>query len=334
MFYRPKAIRGEQFRQFNAPTVLLIGQDTRNCASGQSLEVPLFVSRYEQPATSGALLRWRMLAAGKEVLVSGEQAGLEVPCGQLKQLLTIACQMPRRPVAEKLQLNVQLTDEHGTIENNWDFWLFPGERPQPSHIAVVGSEWLRSAYPWTSADIPAPHSPQGTLLVTDTWDRRVMDYLRAGGSVCLLNAAAAFPSVTSGYRPSGWDPGSREAHLGTVFDPQHPALQAMPSAGWCDLQFHDLVHRGQTILLEEMPGQLQPIVRVIDMPQRLWNKALLFEARVGQGRMLVSGFNFAHALPSGDPAACFFLDRLIQYAARSEFQPAQSIAVDYLEGRL
>jgi len=332
MFYRPKARQGEDFRKFNAPTVLLIAQDCRNYHFGEKAEIPIYVSRYEQKATDGATLRWK-LYAGKETVAAGTYENLEVPCGQLKQLPTISVELPRRDQAQRLQLVVELTDAHGTVTNGWDFWVFPTDRLKSDKLAVEGSGWLRAAYPGAAAEIPAPDASQGRLLVTDRWNARVLGYLKAGGRVLLLDPAPAFPAVTSNYRPSGWDPNSREAHLGTIFNPQHPAMRGMPSEGWCDLQFYDLAHGAQTVVLEEVPGNLEPIVRVIDMPQRLWNKGLLFEARVGQGRLLVSGFRFASATKAGDRAAAYFLDELVRYALGPDFQPAGTIPLEFFAAR-
>jgi beta-galactosidase len=99
------------------------------------------------------------------------------------------------------------------------------------------------------------------------------------------------------------------------------------------LQFYDLANGASTVLLGEVPGRLEPIVRVIDMPQRLWDKALLFEARVGQGRLLVSGFRFEAALKASDRAALYFLDELVRYALGPDFRPAGTIPLEYFAAR-
>jgi hypothetical protein len=70
----------------------------------------------------------------------------------------------------------------------------------------------------------------------------------------------------------------------------------------------------------------RPIVRCLDMPQRLWNKGYLFEAAVGQGKLLVSGSNFKGASRVNDPAGPFLLDALIRYGLGTEFAPVQKLA--------
>jgi beta-galactosidase len=87
------------------------------------------------------------------------------------------------------------------------------------------------------------------------------------------------------------------------------------------------------IRLDETPAVGEPLVRAIDLPQRRARNAYLFEARVGRGRLLVSGFNFADAVPAGDPAAVYFLDTLVAYALGDEFQPRGRVSLEYLRNR-
>ena len=68
----------------------------------------------------------------------------------------------------------------------------------------------------------------------------------------------------------------------------------------------------------------------MDRPNRLADRAFLFEAKVGAGKLLVSGFNFAGAVKSSDPAGVFLLDRLMRYALGPEFDPQTPLAEEAL----
>jgi len=338
MFYRPKAVSAEEFRKFNAPTVLLTAQDRRNYRFGEKAEFPVYVSRYEQESTKGATLRWELFAK-EERLAAGAQEGLTIPCGEVKPLATVSFDVPRRPQAEQLRLVVRLEDAQGIATNDWKIWCFPAERSASDRFVVVGSEWLQRQYVGWGLPHHEPDARGGggasptLLLVTDRWESRVLDHLAAGGRVLMLNPEPVFPTATTRYRPSGWDPSDPAGHVGTTFDPQHPALKSMPSEGWCDLQFHDLIQGGKAILLEQTRVAGEPIVRMIDVPQRLARKAYLFETKVGPGRLLVSGLNFSAAVPAGDPAAAHYLDELIRYAVSDEFQPHGNVPIGDLQAK-
>jgi beta-galactosidase len=94
----------------------------------------------------------------------------------------------------------------------------------------------------------------------------------------------------------------------------------MPCEGWCDLEFYPLIVDAKFVLLDDA-ARIDPIVRSIDVPQRLSNRGFLFEARVGKGRLLVSGLNFVAALRNGDPAAAYLLDQLVRYGLGEDFAP-------------
>jgi len=76
------------------------------------------------------------------------------------------------------------------------------------------------------------------------------------------------------------------------------------------------------------------LVRCIDRPTRLADRAYLFEASVGRGKLLVSGFNFAHAIEQRDPAGLFLLDRLIRYALGPDFAPKAALPVEALSAEV
>ncbi|MCI0537438.1 MAG: hypothetical protein L0Z50_19660, partial [Verrucomicrobiales bacterium] len=132
------------------------------------------------------------------------------------------------------------------------------------------------------------------------------------------------------FRLSSWDGGGPS---GTIFDANHAALRGMPTDGWCDLQFYPLIQGSKSILLNALPARIQPLVRCIDRPTRLADRAYLFEAAVGRGKLLVSGFNFARAFESKDPAGIFFFDRLLRYALGPDFSPKATIPEEALNGK-
>ena len=54
---------------------------------------------------------------------------------------------------------------------------------------------------------------------------------------------------------------------------------------------------------------------------------------MGQGKLLVSGFNFTQAIERKDAAARFLLDRLIHYALGPDFRPKAALPRAALQGK-
>jgi len=329
MFFRPKGVLPEEFRKYNAPTVLLLDAPRRSWRSGETGEFKFVVSRFEDDSSDAATLRWE-LKSGKETLASGVQERLQVSADGVQELLEVKLEMPRRAEAQRLTLKAELVDANGKAQNSWDLWVFPTELlAETSHkVRFSGFDAFRKIYPWAREQTPNPAPVDTDLLVTTRLDQDTLEYLTAGGRVILLEPEPAFACEKTNFRLSSWDGGGPS---GTLLDAKHPALRAMPSDGWCDLQFYPVIQGSKTILLNSLPAKIQPLVRCIDRPTRLADRGYLFEVAVGRGKLLVSGFNFARAIDSKDPAGIFLFDRLVRYALGSGFTPEVSLPEEALK---
>jgi hypothetical protein len=114
----------------------------------------------------------------------------------------------------------------------------------------------------------------------------------------------------------------------------HPALRGFPNDGYGDLQTIALLDQRPVVLLDDMPGHIDPIVWCLDVPWRMRRKAYLFEARVGKGCLMVTTMNLSARLRASDPAAEWMLSALTRYLASPECKPAQSLPVDWLQARV
>lgn len=328
IFYRPKGLTAEQFRRFNSSTVLLMDCPKRSFSAGEKMTVTLITSRYEDKASENATLTCRMLAGGK-VLSTGRKTGLAVPTGGNAEVLKINFTMPSLAIPFKIVMEAVLEDENGTVSNSWDLWVFPTERFISDKMAVQGMPEIKQSYP--DSIEPDALTADG-LLVARRLNPQVIAHLERGGRVLLLSVDGAFPAIPSRYKPCWWlgDPNG-DSNVGTVIAKGHPAVSALRHEGWCDLNFYHLIEGSRAVLLDDLPVKVDPIVRCLDVHASMRNKAYLFEAKVGNGRLLVSSFNTLDALKEGDPAAGFLLDTLIRYALSPDFKPRAALTIDYLK---
>jgi hypothetical protein len=329
MFGQPKGLTMRDFRKFNAPTVLLLDTPANNWWSGTAASIRFAVSRFEDAATDAATLKW-YLRNGPETIAKGSQSDLAIASGGLQQLPAIEVELPTLARAAKLILHAELSDANGVIENEWKFWVFP-RAPidvKGSELLAAGFDPIRAIYPgiakYTAGTVP----PDTRLLATTRLDEGIRDYLTSGGRVLLLNPEPVFVIEPTDFRLSSWDGGGPS---GTILDTRHPAMRSFPSDGWCDLQFYSLIQGSKSVLLSTLPARVDPIIRCIDRPTRLADRAYLFEACVGRGKLLLSGLNFHRSLTENDPAGMYLLDQLVRYAMGSEFKPEVSLPADVLK---
>jgi hypothetical protein len=329
MFGQPKGLTMREFRKFNSATVLLLDTPSNTWWSGTAASIRFAVSRFEDAPTDSATLTWSV-RNGADTIFKGSQTDLAISSGGLQQFPTIQLELPGLSRAAKLILHAELSDANGVIENDWSFWVFPRAplKVSGSELMVAGFDPIRAIYPgiaeYTAGTVPH----QTRLLATTRLDDGIHNYLASGGRILLLDPEPVFAIEPTDFRLSSWEGGGPS---GTILNTKHPGLRSFPSDGWCDLQFYSLIQGSRSILLSTLPARVDPIIRCIDRPTRLADRAYLFEACVGRGKLLVSGLNFHRSLTGKDPAGMYLLDQLIRYAMGSEFKPAVSLPSNVLE---
>ena len=107
--------------------------------------------------------------------------------------------------------------------------------------------------------------------------------------------------------------------LGILCDPSHPALENFPTEYHSNWQWWNIVMNSNPIVLDEAPMDLKPIVQVIDNFDRNHKLGLLFEARVGKGKLLVFAGNLDNCI--NEPEVGQFLQSLIRYMNSEKFSP-------------
>ncbi len=330
IFFRSKAISADEFKQFNAQTVLLMESKRRSYRAGETAQVSFSVSRYEDAASNNAKLTWKLLD-GDKTLASGEKTDLTISSNGLQKLLQIDLKLPSDGPARKLTLTAELIDSNGKCSNSWDFWVFPSERADlPNTVCLSGLIGLTETYPKAKFIDSQAISSSCTLFVTSELTKSVINYLDGGGKVLLVGPTKSLPLIKSDYLPS---PGGseKEGNAGTLIDIQHPAMESMPGQDWCEPYYRSLLTASYACVLSSLPQSVKPIIRCLDSSTDMKSKAYLFEARVGKGKLLVGAMNFQDALEEADPAGCYFLDCLIKYALGPSFEPAAELDKQYFE---
>jgi len=188
------------------------------------------------------------------------------------------------------------------------------------------NEWEVYAFPETSTRStcstrtnPNPHN----VRVVSNISRDDLLAAMGRGERVLLLGKGPFKSLRTSFRIGL--AGRTSGHYATIIKPGHPALEGMPHEGFCGWQFRRLMQNGAAVQLEAgVP--FDPIIEVASSDKYLIRQAMLFEYKVGEGRLLVCSFAFN----ANDPAAAWLKARLEAYAASDAFQPAQTLTPDQL----
>lgn len=191
--------------------------------------------------------------------------------------------------------------------NDWDVWLFPDHVPT--------------------------EAPAGVAVATDL-DGPALERLEAGGKVLLLvDPERVGTDVQIGFSPvfwnTVWTDGQAPHTLGLLCNPEHPALRSFPTEFHSNWQWWELVHGAAAMELEALPPELRPIVQPIDTWFRNKRLGLLFEAKVGEGKLMVCSMDLTSDLDKR-PVARQMRYSVLQYMASGAFDPAVAVDVEAL----
>ena len=209
-------------------------------------------------------------------------------------------------IKEASRLNLEVTINEYT--NDWDFWVYPAQK----------QIWDK------------------TLLLIDSLDLKTIEYLKAGGKALLslkqgsLNknfggdVSVGFSSI---FWNTAWTKGQAPHTLGILCNPHHPALADFPTDYYSNYQWWDAMSHSGAIHIEKLSKEISPIIRVIDDWTTNRSLALLFEVKVGAGKLLISGIDF-HKDMNKRPVARQLLYSLKKYMLSSSFNPNTTIQAE------
>ena len=295
----------QEFRRFCAETVPLARLDRRVFTTGETLTADLEVAHFGAAPVRAARPSWRLVDASGRTVASGALPPRDVPVGNGTALGRVTVPLARLNAPARYRLVAALD---GTpFENDWDVWVYPSE---VSGAAPAGVKVVRAL----DADAEAA--------------------LRDGARVVLFAPPGrvrgdALGRVELGFSSIFWNTAwtSRQAPhtLGILCDPAHPALAAFPTEAHSNWQWWYLVSRAGAMILDGLPAGLRPTVQVIDDWFTSRRLGLVFEARVGKGRLLVSSIDLDSDL-GANPVARQMRHSLLAYAASDKFQPSVEVS--------
>ena len=304
-FWEPKGYATPaEFRRFNSETVPLARLTRRVFTTDETLEAEVEVAHYGAAPLDNAAASWRVVDSHGRVAARGRWPARTIPIGKNTSLGRVSVDLSRLRAPRQYSLVVGLGGT--TVENDWDFWLYPPE---------------------AGADAPPG------VFVTRSWDEAEAK-LAGGGSVLYVprRADLDWTSPPLDDVPVFWNRLMGPAWgrmLGLLNDTRHPALGLFPTEANFDWQWAEVVRGARAVNLDRLPRALEPIVWAIDDWNRNYKLGLVFECRVGRGRLVVSGADIETGLDAR-PAARQLRRSLLAYMASPRFRPAVAVRTEEL----
>ncbi|ASA20759.1 discoidin domain-containing protein [Paenibacillus donghaensis] len=298
-------VEPEAFRQFCAPTVLLLRMPKRIYISGETFRASVDIAHFGSSGLPASDVEWTLAEESGRVLGSGIMRTGVLPCGSglpIGEFETDAL----KEFDRNARLIVSLAIPCIGIRNEWPIWVY-------------------------AVDSAATEISDSSIHVTDVFDEETERRLQAGDRVLFLAASAnLIRSAPGKFYPVFWSSVhfSSENPCGIVVRHEHPAFQVFPTLDYAEYPWQDLLDRSVSVVFTG-DDPFDPIVQVI--PNFYHNRKMsnLFEYRVGQGRLLVCGIDIQQDL-ADRPAALALRQSLTGYMRSDAFRPNASIQIETL----
>ncbi|GAA4006674.1 glycoside hydrolase family 2 TIM barrel-domain containing protein [Deinococcus rubellus] len=273
-FWMPKPYSDPQrFRECCGPLVPLWSSSRFTIDDGH-LRGEVLVSQYGPANLMETGVNWTIRDSGGAAQLSGTLDAGALATGNVHTVgqLDVDVSALETPGQYELLLAVEGKGTDGTVrqaQNRWTIWLYPTAQPDSSA------------------------QPADDLEIVTLLDEAALARLEAGASLVWAPPPEALHSesqlgFTTAFWNVLWTQGQPPHTMGLLCDPAHPALAEFPTAMHSDWQWWELVHGRQALHLDRLGAALTPIVRVIDDWNTNRSLALLAEARVGRGRLLMT----------------------------------------------
>lgn len=328
-FWHPKSyVTAAEFRRFNGPTVPLARLTRRVFTTADLLNAKVELYHFGPHPLVGAVGYWKIVDPSGATLAGGQWPARIFPIGKNEPMGDVSADLSRLPAPAAYRLVVGLTAEAASSppsfrpaaasspplaasENAWRFWLYPARiSPAVPAGVTVAHDWPAARTALRAGDrvvfFPAPNE---------------LDPARCPP----LDPLPVFWNIQMTVRPP-LNPTPRfDAMLGLLCENRHPALAEFPTGIGCDWEWTPLFDHARSVNLSAAPPDLRPIVAAIDDWNRDWRLGVIFEARVGQGRLLVCALDLDR--PDAVPGARQLRRSLLDYAAGPRFRPTTRLTL-------
>ena len=289
-------VKPEEYHQFCSETVPLLRTDRCVWTDDEVFEGRAEIAHFGPKPLEDAAIRWRIDDAKGRPLVENQLPVQTVPTGTVREVGFIQFDLAQVEPPAQLRLTVDIADTD--YHNGWDLWVYPRQ---------------------------ADTTPGADVIVAPQWNAAVAGALGQGRKVMLLAAPQTIASdmpagFTTIFWNTQWTNGQPPHTLGILCDPKHAALSRFPTESHSNWQWWDLVAKSRAMILDDLDEKIRPIVQVIDDWNTNRRLGLIFEAKVGPGKLLVCSIDLQTDLEHR-PVARQMRHSLLSYMGSRAFKP-------------
>jgi hypothetical protein len=307
-------VTAEEYSRFCNRTVPLARLSKRVFTTDESLEADIEVAHFGPVPLQATVTTWKLVGDNRKVVASGKLPVSDIAIGNGIVLGSVSINLSKAPAPARYKFVVTVgqtssrsSSPASASQNDWDVWVYPPK-----------------------ADMQPPPG----VVVADDLNDQALAALNTGGKVLLMIApnrvkgdqlgkvALGFSSI---FWNTAWTRRQPPTTLGILCDPKHPALTEFPTDFHSNWQWWYLISQAGAMILDDLPKELRPTVQVIDDWVTGRKLGLVFEARMGAGKLLVCSIDL-NKDREHNPVARQLLHSLLDYMKGPKFKPTVKLA--------
>jgi hypothetical protein len=298
-------ISAKEFKAFCNKVVPLVRLPKYTFENSETLEATIEVANFSGAELKKTTTTWQLTSKDSSVIGSGSLEVTNIPLGNCYELGKIKIDLSPVKMAEKLTLKVKT----GEYTNSWNIWVYP-KKENP--IDLSG------------------------LYICKKLDDTAYKILKQGGKVLLLAAGSVEngKDVVQYFTPVFWNTSwfkMRPPHTtGMLVQAKHPVFNDFPTDYYSDFHWWEIINKQQVMNIENFPPDFRPIVQPIDtwfLNRRL---ALLFEANVEGGSLMVCSSDISDDKNKGIAARQLY-NSIINYMKSEKFKPENQVKYSVIQ---
>lgn len=303
-------VEGKEYSTFCNHTVPLVRFPKMVWLNNETLQAPLEFAHFGEAPLQSANIVWSITTADNQLLIK-DSLSRDLPIGN--NLVVGNINYPLDKISKPTQLTVTVQVENTAIQNRWNIWVYPAVKPQIAKMPYM----------------------------TSRLDPIALSKLDKGENVLLLSRGQVLPQkggdIAVGFSSIFWNTAwtrSQAPHtLGVYCEAKHPAFASFPNEGYSDYQWWDVVSASDAMVLDDFPQDFRPIIHLVDdwfMNRKL---GILFEVKIGNGKLMVCSADLQNK-QSERPAAAQFKQSILEYMSSDHFNPQYEVTPELIKGLL
>lgn len=346
----------EEFRKFNADTVILARIPNFIKASGEVMKVPVLLSQCMIDPPKTATFSYTLKDREGNVVRSGELTRVDTARGGIYKICGLDIKLPEIETPQKYVLECRLDFCDGShILNDWELWVFPTS----AKLELDAKNDMQDIY----LNYACNFNEDSSLVITDKLTDETIDRVAAGQDTILIYRQDftrhlkhkdmeapkyALEATWDRYKAIIWDRGHQS---GGKDNKEILNKYGFVTDGQLNYQYATLIDDSDKINLDNFPVEVDNLILGLDKssrdrfdvakfatPELMYDRTMrhfsyVFTVKIGKGRLLVTGFNFT-GVDRNDPAVRAMLKTLVNYCHSEDFAPKGNLTADAFKAYL